>query len=158
MAQNNVTIVFNKQAFTFTRQSLEQKVKRMAKQNTPTMSALHKVYLPGLKDAVSPNWAATYILDTAPVTVNKEQTAMRGAYNPAQVLRAFSQMAAIGVKVESLSPSLTYAPYSKVAAQNLKAEIARLTGKAQKQTPRKARKVKQPENKQEAGGEVKQEA
>lgn len=131
MPNNTVSIVFNRKGFTFTRATLEQKVKRMAKENVPTVSGLHSVILPvggGKTLTVSPTWAATFILDTPAITVNASHTAMRGAYNPAQVLRAFSQLADLGVKVTSVSPSITYALYSKMAAQNLKTQIEKITG------------------------------
>lgn len=146
--QSKVTVIFNKRAFEFTRATLEAKARKEAKADAPNASALHRIYVPGITAPVSTNWFGTHILDTQPITVNSQHTAMRGAYNPSQVMRAASQLADLGVKVESLSPSATYALWSKAGAATLKAQIARITGasapspKARKATQAKARKPK----------------
>lgn len=127
MTPITVNVRFNNKSFDFTRTTLESKVKAQAKKHAPVSSALHQIMLPGLNVPVSTTWAATHILDTQALTLttaNSGEEHLRGAYNPAQVLRAFSQMAAIGVKVSSNSASATYAPYSASAQETLKRKIA----------------------------------
>lgn len=142
--QSKVTVIFNKHAFEFTRATLEDKARRAARSDAPTASALHRIFIPGIATPVSTNWFGVNILDTQPITVNAAGTAMRGAYNPSQVMRAASQLADLGVKVESLSPSATYALWSKAGAATLKAQIAKITAAAAptKHAPTKARKAK----------------
>lgn len=123
--QSKVSVVFNRRAFEFTRQTLEAEYKRASKVNPPqdASHALHQVYLPGVKAPVTTNWFASFILKTPPQTISAKSGMVRGAYNPAQVLRVAHQLTDLGVKIVSHGRSAIYAPYSKEGAEALQRQI-----------------------------------
>lgn len=165
------TVIFCKKSITLTRAQLEVKAKKQAAKNPPTASALHRIFVPGIKAAVSPNWFATYILDT-PVLVpnriamelgaNANGAALRGAYNPAQVLRAAKQMESIGVKAESSSASTSYANFSDAAREKLAKALKAMGangGKVETKTTTKKQAAKKsaprkPRNKPNGGNDA----
>ena len=123
--QSKVSVVFNRRAFEFTRQTLEAEYKRASKVNAPVDAthALHMIYLPNVKAPVTTNWFGTYILKTPPQTISLKSGMVRGAYNPGQVLRVASQLADLGVKIVSHGRSATYAPWSAEGMQALQTQI-----------------------------------